>query len=358
MSAFINILGVYVNKNNKPLTLKKVAEILNCSTATISNAFNRPDQLSGALRERILSECKRIGYHGPNITARTLRKGESGVIGVLLSDALSYHFTDPVANQFLQGISEVLEQGNKQLLLLSSSSTNANTSGIEALPDGFIIYGNQEKNPLFERVIQQGKPCITVDINIEGYPSINIDNYQAAYDIASHVFMSDPMQPAILGLKLISSDRVCRITQAELLQESHSISRRRLNGYLAAAKNNNIDISPNRIWHIPENNHNLAYQAAHEALTSLPMPDALICMSDTIAIAAMAVARELNLDVPNVTKIVGFDDIPEASRVTPALTTVCQRSKEKGRIAAEQLLAGELNKNTILPSELVIRLSS
>ena len=351
-------MGFYVNNNNKPLTLKKVAEILNCSTATISNAFNRPDQLSASLRERILAECKRIGYHGPNITARTLRKGESGVIGVLLSDALSYHFTDPVANQFLQGISEVLEKNNKQLLLLSSASANSNTSGIEALPDGFIIYGSQERNPLFERVIQQGKPCITVDIDIEGYASINIDNFQAAHDIASHVFLNPTNQPAILGLRLINSDRVCRITQAELLQETKSISRRRLNGYLAAAAEHDVEISPNRIWHIPENNYLLAFQAAHEALTSLPMPDVLICMSDNIAIAAMAVARELELDVPDIVRIVGFDDIPEASRVSPPLTTVCQRSKEKGKVAAEQLLAGQLNQKTILPSELVIRLSS
>ncbi|EWH10752.1 LacI family transcriptional regulator [Catenovulum agarivorans DS-2] len=347
-----------MNKNNKPLTLKKVAEILSCSTATISNAFNRPDQLSASLRERILTECKRIGYHGPNITARTLRKGESGVIGVLLSDALTYHFTDPVANQFLQGISEILEQNNKQLLLLSSATGEKTSTGIESLPDGFIVYGNQENSRLFERVVQQGKSMVTVDFDSSDYASINIDNFQAAYDIGNHVFVSEPMQPAILGLKLIHSDRVCRITKAELLQESQSISRRRLNGYLSAAKANNVEISCNRIWHIPENDYQLAYQAAHEALTSLPMPDALICMSDIIAIAAMAVARELKLDVPDIVKIVGFDDIPEAARVSPPLTTVCQRNKEKGKVAAEKLLAGELSQNTILPSQLVVRLSS
>jgi len=55
------------------------------STATVSNAFNRPDQLSAKLRERILKESEELGYYGPNLAARSLRRGESGVIGVMLA---------------------------------------------------------------------------------------------------------------------------------------------------------------------------------------------------------------------------------------------------------------------------------
>ncbi|MER2492092.1 LacI family DNA-binding transcriptional regulator [Catenovulum sediminis] len=347
-----------MKNNNKPLTLKKVAEILNCSTATISNAFNRPDQLSAALREKILTECKRIGYHGPNLTARSLRKGESGVIAVLLTDSLAYHFTDPVANQLLQGISEVLEKNNKQLLMLSSATNAQQTSGIEALPDGFIVYGSQDHNPLFERVVQQGKPIITIDFDIDEYPSVNIDNQQAAFDIANHVLEKKPESPAILGLRLIHSDRVCRITDDELFDENESISRRRLDGYLKAAEQHNYQIKSNRIWHVPKNTYELAKQAAHEALTSHPLPDCLICMSDNIASAALNIAREMNIRVPEQLKIVGFDDIPEASRLSPPLTTICQKSREKGKTAALKLIQGKLQDKTILPSQLVIRSSS
>jgi len=55
------------------LRLKDVAEILNVSTATVSNAFNRPSQLSRDLREHILLRCQEIGYPGPNAAARSLR---------------------------------------------------------------------------------------------------------------------------------------------------------------------------------------------------------------------------------------------------------------------------------------------
>jgi len=79
-----------INKDNnkapaKRMTLKAVADALGVSTASISNAFNRPDQLSAILRDRILKECERLGYHGPNPAARSLRTGATGVVGVMLA---------------------------------------------------------------------------------------------------------------------------------------------------------------------------------------------------------------------------------------------------------------------------------
>ena len=75
---------------NKKLNLSQVAKHLGVSIATVSNAFNRPDQLSSKLRTRILEESTKLGYHGPNLAARSLRMGASGVIGVMISDSLSY----------------------------------------------------------------------------------------------------------------------------------------------------------------------------------------------------------------------------------------------------------------------------
>ncbi|MCU4675716.1 LacI family DNA-binding transcriptional regulator [Catenovulum sp. 2E275] len=341
----------------KPLTLKKVAEILNVSTATISNAFNRPDQLSVSLREKLLAECDRLGYHGPNIAARSLRKGESGVIAVLLTDSLAYHFTDPVANQFLQGISEVLEKNGKQLLMLSGAHGDAPSTGIEALPDGFIIYGTQDHNPLFERIIKQGKPIITVDFDVPELGSVNIDNVQAAYKIATHVMAQKVNHVAILGLRLIHSDRVCRITQGELYDESEAVSRRRLNGYIKALQEYNHQIAPDRIWHVPLNTLDAAYQAAKEALTISPRPDAIICMTDKLAIGVIEAAKELNIKIPEELKLVGFDDIPESALVNPPLTSVHQYIKQKGIRAAQRLLAGELETKEILDVDIVIRQS-
>ncbi|HAI72739.1 MAG TPA: LacI family transcriptional regulator, partial [Alteromonas australica] len=85
-----------MNKNK--LTLKDVALQLGVSTATISNAFNRPDQLSAARREAILAECEKIGYTGPNKAAQILRKGRSNIVALILADSIAYTVSDPVAS--------------------------------------------------------------------------------------------------------------------------------------------------------------------------------------------------------------------------------------------------------------------
>ncbi|MFA3790018.1 LacI family DNA-binding transcriptional regulator [Aliiglaciecola sp. SL4] len=338
----------------KKLNLKQVAEALGVSTASVSNAFNRPDQLSAKLRERILLEAAELGYHGPNLAARTLRRGESDVIGVMLLDSLTYSLSDPVANQLLQGIAEVLVDRNKHMLLLSSHGDAGQQRGAESLPDGFILYGAIDQRS-FEFILKTGKPVVVVDSEYKETASVNIDNKNGAFKIAQYAIRDEKEQVAILGLRLIDSDRVCRLTEADLVQDSQEVSHARLAGYLKAADSKNCSIAAASMWHIPINDAELAEIAAREALTMNPCPSVLLCMSDIIALAAIRVAKELNIKVPQELSITGFDDIPESARSEPAVTTVCQQSIEKGRVAASLLLDGKDNENVVLETKLVVR---
>ena len=343
--------------SGKKSTLKEVAKHLGVSVATVSNAFNRPDQLSSKLREHILTESAKLGYTGPNLAARSLRRGESGVIGVMLADSLSYSFSDPVANQLLQGISDVLAEENKQLLLLSSDIDNKQQSSAESLPDGFIFYGAPQ-GASFERVIAAGKPAVAIDFEQSKTGSVNINNYDAAKEAALHAFAGQPTEVSVLGMRIIDSLRVCRLVKEDLDADSPEISRQRLKGYLDAAGELAFDIKPEQIWHIPTNTPEQAELAAKEALMVQERPKVLLCMSDVIALAALRVAMNLQIKVPEQLKIVGFDDIPEASRAIPSLTTVCQQSREKGRLAAKMLINNETDQHVVLDTELIKRKST
>ena len=83
--------------------LVAVARALGVSPSTVSNAYNRPDQLSAALRERVLSKAAELGYAGPHPLARGLRTGRAGAVGVVFHDRVAYAFDDPAAVLFLQG---------------------------------------------------------------------------------------------------------------------------------------------------------------------------------------------------------------------------------------------------------------
>lgn len=343
-------------RNPERLTLKTVAERLNVSTATISNAFNRPSQLSQELRETILVECRKIGYAGPSAESRGLRTAKTRVIGVMLSNQLSYSFSDPIANQLLQGISQIFEKPEFNLLVMPSRNEIDGQSGIESFVDGFIVYGPPAPRRMHDLMFYK-KAVVAIDFDHTGVTSINIDNRKAAATIAQHAFTHRPTHPSILGLRLFEQNHVCHIENKPLFDEFSNITVQRLQGFIDASVSAESYIPEHRIWHIPDNTHDLAYQAARLALQQSPRPDLLLCMSDCIGLSAIQAANDMGLKVPDDVLITGFDGIPEAESGEVPLTTIEQPSLDKGKIAAEIFLGKRAEKSTLLHAPLRIRAS-
>src|SRR5215207_4327650 len=95
-----------------------VARAVGVSPSTVSNAFNRPEQLSPALRERVLRTAAELGYGGPDPIARSLRSGRAGAIGVVFPERLPYAFDDPTALRFLQGLSDAADDEQLAVVLV------------------------------------------------------------------------------------------------------------------------------------------------------------------------------------------------------------------------------------------------
>lgn len=347
-----------IRNGKKKLTVKSVAEILGVSTATVSNAFNRPDQLSIELREKILAECNRLGYHGPNPAARSLRTGATGVVGVMLADKLSYNFTDPCAIEFLQGVSQVLDDAQINMLLMPGREGFYRDKSLEALPERYIIYGPPRDMSMLNRLERQRKPMVTVDFSLPSHLALNVDNYGGAKLAAQHIFKNTSGSAAVIGLRLTELDSMVRLDNHQLRDAGISISCQRLEAYRDAAIEADRPIANNMIWSTSESSWSDGIRAAREALQSTPRPEALLCMSDQLALAALAVAREMQLNVPEELKIVGFDDTPAAKQNHPEITTVYQPSLEKGQLAAMMVLHPERYESRVLPTSLHVRETS
>ena len=119
------------------ITLKRLAEEVGVSPMTVSNAFNRPDQLSPALRERILDHARERGYPGPDPLARGLRRGRAGAIGLVSDTSLSYAFDDPAASAVIAGVCAAAEAEGLGLLLVPHGGPAALSS---AVIDGVVVY--------------------------------------------------------------------------------------------------------------------------------------------------------------------------------------------------------------------------
>ena len=333
-----------MNKKNK-ITVKEVAEHLGVSTATISNAFNRPDQLSAQTRATILEACKKLGYQGPNRTAQILRKGTSNIIALVMADSIHYTVSDPVASTFIKGVSAVLGERHKHLLLYAGDS--ASFRDVADFVDGVICYGGPRSDELVAELEHLNKPVVTADFRMNNRPSLNIDNREASRQIAAHALRSDD-RVAILGLRLIDDDTTRPIGDTPLIDSLRSISHLRLEGYEQAIQEAGLNISNEAIWHIPESQSEPAREAAHAVLAMTPRPTCILCMSDIIALELLQTALSMGIEVPGELRITGFDGIEETTRTRPYLTTVCQASEEKGRTAALMLLDGS-SEDCLLP---------
>jgi DNA-binding LacI/PurR family transcriptional regulator len=106
----------------RKVTLQTIAEQLGVSRTTVSNAYNRPDQLAPELRERVLATAATLGYAGPDPAARRLRSGGREAIGLLFGESLTYTFSDPGAVSFLQGFAHATEEAGLPVLVLPGHS--------------------------------------------------------------------------------------------------------------------------------------------------------------------------------------------------------------------------------------------
>ncbi len=343
-------------------TLKEVAAEVGVSPATVSNAYNRPDQLSSGLRERVLEVARRLGYPGPDPTARSLRRGRSGVIGVLYADRLSYAFEDPAAVLFLRGISEAAEEAGLQLLLVTGSLRDE--SDVEAVGkaavDGFVVYSMPEDDPSVHAVIERRVPTVLVDQpEGMGTPLVGIDDRGAARAAAEHLVSLGHRRIGVVSFEL-AREPVGGLVGADRQSAATFLaSGQRLRGYAEALDPAGIPWELVPVYECAENVLEEGKTAAGVLLAPDDRPTAILATSDLLAFGVTEAAEEMGLAVPGDLSVVGFDDVPEAARANPPLTTVHQPHMEKGLKAGRLLVSGlrgeDPPRTEILPTRLVVR---
>jgi DNA-binding LacI/PurR family transcriptional regulator len=344
-------------RNASP-TLLDVARAAGVSRTTVSNAFNRADQLSAELRERVLATARDMGYAGPNPMARMLRTGRAGAIGVVFSDRLTYAVTDPAAIALLEGIALVCDQEDAALLILSALDEGAARRVVrQAAVDGFIIYCLTTESGVINAIRERGGPVVAVDEpGFADAPGVGIADRAGARQAAQRLLELGHGNIAILAMETRPDRYAGPLDAARRAGSVYAVTDERLAGYEDALRAAGLDLAAARVEERPCNNPRAAREATLGLLAERLRPTAILAMGDVFALAAIDAAKELGLRVPDDLSVVGFDDIPIASQLSPPLTTVRQPLVDKGRIAAELLFGRrQADKPIILPTELVVR---
>lgn len=349
------------------VTLKDIAKELGVAVSTVSNAYNRPDQLSDSLRSTVLETAARLGYCGPDPAARGLRRGVSNVIGVAYPSQLAYAFTDPGAALLIEGVAHEAEAAGLALLLIGMpdvSGAGAPLPITTANVDGLIVHSFAEGDPLYGAAIARRLPMVMVDNPaIDGMPSVSIDDEGGARAAAEHLLARGHTRLGIASLEFTFNAVGGIADSARQAQASYLAVRARLAGYRAAVEAAGLDWTRDVVVFETTNHRTEDGEIAAAALLEQePRPTAILAMSDQLAFGVLAHLRRSGIEVPAEVAVVGYDDLPAAALHTPALTTVHQPTREKGRQAG-RLMVGLLRgegplKSVSLPTRLVVRESS
>ncbi|HZW03831.1 MAG TPA: LacI family DNA-binding transcriptional regulator [Anaerolineaceae bacterium] len=327
-------------------TITEVARKAGVSPTTVSHVLNDTRFVSEGVRTRVQAAMSELGYQ-PNALARSLRRGETQTIGLVLPDS---------ANLFFAEIGRAIEDaafrhGYSVVLCNTEGDSARERVYTDVLSkkqvDGMVFVATGEEDGVANALEHSRLPLILVDreLQIQNADAVLTDNFQGGWLAAQHLLAQGHTALACIS----GPSRV-------------NPSAERVTGFCEALRAAGLPVEPDRIcrgdFH-PES----GYQNALELLRAPQRPTALFVCNDLMAIGVLRAAAELGLRVPADLSVIGFDDIELAEYTLPPLTTIAQPKQQVGQLAIDLLLEriGEPAlpaRRVVLPVELIARHST
>jgi len=329
--------------------LKDVAARAGVSVKTVSNVVNGYEHVTPGTRKKVEEALGELGYV-PNLAARGLRNGRSGVIALALPELHAPYFAE-IAHHVVRAAAE---RGWTVLVDETEGRLDRErqvAAGIRAhLIDGLILSPLALTAADLDRRVE-GVPMVLLGERVrhDVADRVAVDNVRAACDATAHLLDLGRRRIAAIGVQRSASGVSARL---------------RLQGYRRALRAYQVPLDPALempapVWHRAD-----GAAAVRALLAAGDPPDGLFCFNDLLGLGALRALHEAGLRVPEDVAVVGFDDIEETRYSTPALSTV---SPAKDRIAstAVELLMARLAareptppRRVVAPYTLAVRESS
>jgi DNA-binding LacI/PurR family transcriptional regulator len=322
---------------SKRVTLAQVAQLAGVSVMTASYTYNRPDRVSDQARAKVLAAAAELGYAGPDPSARSLRRGSTLTLGVVLGEHLTYAFDDPGAVSFLAGIADVCAGRGYGMTILPITGAAEDVPRIMgAAVDGFIVWTTSDDDPVLAAVQAVKRPAVVHGgPAVSGLGLVSIDNRAAAAAIGAVAF-AGARRPAVVSQPL-SRDRISAIVSgADITDVPFPVTRERLEGYQQAAEAEGLAWRDVVVAICSRNDAAEAERIAATLLASADPPDAIAAMSDQQAVGVVRAARAAGRVIPDDLAITGWDDAAVAAEF--GLTTVAQSLRDQGAACAHAAL--------------------
>ncbi|KHT62491.1 LacI family transcriptional regulator [Photobacterium gaetbulicola] len=322
-------------------TIKDVAREAKVSISTVSYAINNSDRISEKTRNHVLEVAKKLNYSA-NSNAKRLRQKNVGAIGIFFNS-----WFGPIYSELVQGIERKVHEMGYDLIacsLFGGSESTAHRYLKDQMIDGAIILSNAFDDDFLKSVASKDLPIVALDreVKAEHIYNILIDNFGGAFGATK---------------QLISSG--CQQVHYFCGPDDSYDNQKRLEGYIAALGFYNVKFDNNLIIKSDFTEED-AYLKMKEIIDQGETPRAIFSANDEMALGIIRAANECGIKIPEQLKLIGFDNIRESERTTPALSTVTHHKYEMGVKAVEVLFSAmnseeEIEQVTILPTQIVER---
>ncbi len=298
------------------------------SVATVSLVLNGSDRISRATADRVRGVMDRLGYR-PNRLAQSLSGRYVKVLAAVLPD-LRQAFADAYFGQLLAGLTDAAqERGFKMLIEQAKPTWIASRSHLELFErrfvDGALLLGHTDESIYAGDFCREKFPAMAVDNRLDCHQCEGVDFVASDYKKGAEQVMNYLVQ---LGHRYIG-----------LLEAAPQIAtvRDKRHAWEAKLQEMGVDPSPSRV-HDGEFTEVGGAEACRRLMKAHPETTAILAMSDKMAIGAMSYLQRQDLKVPGDVSVVGFDDLPHAAFVQPALTTIHLPLYDVGRRACIRLI--------------------
>lgn len=305
------------------VTLREVAKRARVSVKTASRVVNDEAFVAEATRVRVLKAVRDLGYV-TNLSARRLATGSTFTIGLVFHNA-SWHYILDVQRAVLE---TARPAGYNMVLQPCDAANDEDVHAVQRLfsqhiVDGYIFTPPADNSSqLLAELDQLGVPFVrlTPFDRAKPWPYVTATDRQGAFDMTQHLLS-------------LGHTRIGYVLGPIEQRAAHD----RLAGYQAALTAGHIEFDSTLIKQGRDHFESGA-AAGRELLDLAPPPSAIFCNNDEMAAGVMAAVFERGYRVPEDVSVAGFDDIPLASQVWPALTTVHQPIYAIAQTATEILL--------------------
>lgn len=341
-----------IKKISKTPTMNDIARIAGVTQATVSYVINDSEEISEAVRKRVLDAVEQLGYI-PNLVARNLKKRATNTIGIIVPDVMNSYYDEMI--KYTERITR--ERGYFTFICNTMHDAEIEDwyiiSLIQQKVAGVIIFYGLTNRGCYKKLYKYDVPFVVIDDVIseeEGEaPCVLMNNIKGSFLVVQH-FIS-------LGIKNI----------AYCSEPLYNIALRdRYEGYVRAMKEFGLKINDSQVYIAKEENEyekiQLGYMATKEIL-SKGKPDGIFASTDHIAFGVIKRLNEIKIKIPQDIAVIGYDNVPFSSVISPTLTTINQPIMTMCIQGTDTLFKsikrdGEVKKKIVLEPSIVIRESA